>query len=117
LRILLVEDNQELATCVGGALKFLGHETTHARTIVAATELILGSQQFDAALLDVDMESGTSAGVARMLSERRIPYVVATAHASGAVPAEMVGHKHLRKPYALEELEKALDLCTSAHSD
>ena len=109
MRILLVEDKAEVAECVVLALEALGHMAVHASSIAQAMELLDGP--FDAAILDVDIGSETTAGVACMLRERRIPYVVASGHAADEVPAGMKSRRHLRKPYLLSDLELALSAC------
>ena len=65
----------------------------------------------DAAMLDVDLAGETSAGVASVLTGRSIPFIVASGHTVAETPPEMRGKPHLRKPYVLVELERALELC------
>lgn len=116
MRILLVEDDKDVAETVGQALAILGHSVIHAASVVEAVELVDGSDGLDVAILDVDLAGGTSAGVACVLSGRSIPFIVATGHTVAETPDEMRGKPHLRKPYLLVELERALELCLTSPS-
>lgn len=111
MRILLVEDTPEVADCVVMALEALGHTAVHASSIAQAVHLLEGRRTFDAAMLDINMGAETTADVATMLTERSIPYVVASGRAADDVPSEVVGRRHLRKPYLLDDLERALQTC------
>ena len=111
MRVLLVEDNEELASCLRDALAYLGHEMVHANSLDAADLLVKGDGRFDAALLDVDLAGKTSTPIAQALAALDIPYVIASGHGSNTIPREMIGRKHIRKPYDLDDLERALDSC------
>ena len=112
MKVLVVEDNPDLATCVGAALDHFGHEAVHAASIEQALARI-ETDGFDAAILDVDLSGDKSTPVAVALSGKRIPYIVATAHRAESTPVEMSGHAHLQKPYPLRDLERALSACAS----
>ncbi|WP_342316651.1 hypothetical protein [Lysobacter sp. FW306-1B-D06B] len=109
--ILVLENDPDVADCVVMALKMLGHTTVHARSVKEAIERINREPSIDAAMLDVDLGRQTGANVAILLTERGIPYLVASAHAGDEVPAVMRGAPHLRKPYLLRDLENALESC------
>ncbi|MBU8978188.1 response regulator [Lysobacter sp. MMG2] len=93
------------------ALEALGHTAVHASSIAQAVHLLEGRKTFDAAMLDVNMGAETTADVAMVLTESGIPYVIASARAADDLPAGMVGTGHLRKPYLLDDLERALQTC------
>ena len=114
MKVLVVEDNIELASCVRAALAHLGHQMVHASSTQQAVACV-EAEVFDAAMLDVDLEGEKSTSVASLLEKKQIPYVVATAHRRDSVPLEINGKAHLRKPYALEDLERALDACGVSH--
>jgi len=107
MQILLVEDDKEVAETVADALAVLGHSVTRASSAVEALKLIEVSCP-DVAVLDVDLGGGTSAGVASVLNERLIPFVVASGQARADTPLEMSGKPHLRKPYLIDDLAQAL---------
>lgn len=111
MRILLVEDTPEVADCVVMALEVLGHTAVHASTTAQAMHLLKGTRTFDAAMLDVNMGAETTADLATVLTEGGIPYVVASGRAPDDIPGEMTDGRHLRKPYLLDDLERALRTC------
>jgi len=109
MQILLVEDDKEVAESVADALAVLGHSVSYASPVAEALKLIDVTCP-NVAVLDVDLGGGTSADVASVLNERSIPFVVATGQAKADTPLEMLGKPHLRKPYLIDDLERALDL-------
>ena len=109
--VLVLEDDGDVAACVVLALKSLGHTAVHARSVKEAIDRIKREPSIDAAMLDVDLGRETGANVAILLTERRIPYLVASAYAGDEIPAAMRGGPQLRKPYLLNDLEKALEGC------
>ncbi len=109
--ILVLEDDPDVAACVFIALKRLGHTAVHARSVKQATDLINRDPSIAAAVLYVDLGGETGADVAILLTERGIPYLVASAYAGDEIPAEMRGGPHLRKPYPLNDLKDALEGC------
>ncbi len=109
--ILVLEDDRDCAACVVMALRNLGHTAIHARSVKEAIELINREPSIAAALLDVDLGGETGAHVAILLTERGIPYLVASAYDGDEIPAVMRGGPHLRKPYLLNDLENALEIC------
>lgn len=111
MRVLLVEDRPEVADCVVLALEVLGHSAVHASTTAQAVHLLKGPKTFDAAMLDVNMGAETTADVAALLTTRGIPYVVASGRAADDIPPAVEGRRHLRKPYLLDDLERALQTC------
>lgn len=70
-----------------------------------------------AAMLDVDLGGETGADVAILLTERGIPYLVASAYDADEIPAVMRGGPHLRKPYLLNDLEIALEGCRASSKE
>jgi DNA-binding response OmpR family regulator len=67
LRVLLVEDDPELARTVERSLAHYGHRTVIAGT-VAATEAL--SDSFDCGILDIDLPDGNGVRLAETLLDR-----------------------------------------------
>jgi CheY-like chemotaxis protein len=109
--ILMLEDDADVAACLFVALQRLGHSAVHARSVREAIDLINREPSIAAAVLDVDLGGETDADVAILLTERGIPFLVASAYAGDEIPAAMRGGTHLRKPYLLNELQDALEGC------
>lgn len=112
MNVLLVEDNKDLASCVANALSHLGHTTVLASTIDEAGTLICNEELIDAALLDFDVAGQKSTGIAQLLDERNVPYAMTSGYARSDMPAALSRKWHVRKPYDLSDLERALRYCS-----
>jgi DNA-binding response OmpR family regulator len=74
LRIVLVEDDPELARTVERVLARYGHVTTIAPNVATAEAL---TSSFDCGILDIDLPDGNGVSLAaRMLDEGRVGAVV-----------------------------------------
>ena len=106
-RILLVEDDLHLAGFVEQALNDLGHEVTHAYSVLDALGQ-LENGTFDLAVLDVELRDGVVFPVADRLATANTPFLFASAVYGQLVP---VRHQHVRfvaKPFHVEELQSAV---------
>jgi DNA-binding response OmpR family regulator len=107
-RILLVEDEFMIAEFICGLLA--AHRFTvvgMAGTTAKALELI-GSLEFDCALLDVNLRGEPVTPVADRLAAVGKPYIFLTGYAAHRVPE---GHQHvpcIAKPVKIPELLAAL---------
>ena len=107
-RILLVEDDQGIATVIGEALRQGGHAVTHCTTIAARDEA-LASAEFGAMLTDVILPDGD--GITSLQSVREsapdLPIIILSAQNSldTAVRAsEAAAFEYFPKPFDLDEL-------------
>jgi PAS domain S-box-containing protein len=110
--ILLVEDDDEVAALVTEMLGELGYRTTRAASAQAALGALADDREFDLAFSDV-MMPGAMNGVdlAKEIKVRRpgLPVLLTTGYAEPFRGAAQSEHIHmLRKPYELQELDKAL---------
>jgi CheY-like chemotaxis protein len=109
-RILVVEDNPEVAEVAAGLLEQLGHQVTVVGNSAAALAALAEGDAFDLVFSDVVM-AGEMDGVslARRLRELRpdLPVLLATGYSQAV---ERLGDEFpiLRKPYKLPELNRAL---------
>ena len=106
-RILLVEDDLHLAGFMEQAITDLGHEVSHAYSVLDAL-VQLESRTFDVAVLDVELRDGVVFPVADRLAAASTPYLFASAVYDQLVP---VRHQHVRfvpKPFHVEELQSAV---------
>jgi len=67
LRVLLVEDDPELARTVERSLGHYGHRTVIASTVAASEAL---SESFDCGILDIDLPDGSGVRLAETLLDR-----------------------------------------------
>lgn len=108
-RLLLVEDEQQIADLSCAMLEELGYRCEHVLTGDAA--LALDVSDYDAVLSDVVMPGKTD-GVALAVELRRrrpeLPILLTTGFAGAPERVVSSGLPVLKKPYALEELSAAL---------
>lgn len=113
-RVLVVEDEMLVAMNLEDTLVDLGAEVVGpAMRLDTALELAR-IEQFDVAVLDINLHGGRSYPVAEALRERGLPFVFATGygHAEGAEAFSDVAI--LVKPYRAEELADALKSALAA---
>jgi signal transduction histidine kinase/CheY-like chemotaxis protein len=105
-RVLLVDDNDELARTVSSLLQAHGARVRHAADADEALRLIEAEPAFDVVLSDVTMP-GTMDGLAlaRLLRQRQPPLPVVLISGYGAVAADFTV---LRKPCSEQEMIAAL---------
>jgi CheY-like chemotaxis protein len=107
LSILVLEDEPIIAMTLedllaeGGAEALVAHSLTEAERIAAR-------QDFDAALLDVNVGKATSYAFAEALRERGVPIVFATGYGSALHPEAFADAPTVAKPYNLPDIESAL---------
>ena len=105
-RILVVEDNPEVADVTGAMLEQLGYEVRIANSGAAGLEAVESGTRFALVLSDIVM-AGEMDGIAlaRTLKERRpdLPVLLATGY-SGNIAGTGQEFPVLRKPYQLAEL-------------
>ena len=107
--ILLVEDQMLIAMDAETMLSGLG--LTSVTTVGSASEALNRLKTFRpaAAILDINLGTGTSIVVAEELRRRGTPFVFATGYGdSSIIPAEFSEIHIVRKPYSATELAKAI---------
>ncbi len=107
-RLLLVEDQLDLAGLVEQALEQCGKQVVHANSVFEALSL-LEREQFDGAVLDVELLDGTVFPVADRLAERGIPFLFASAVYTQLVPARHRRIPFLAKPFHVAELQEKVE--------
>ncbi|MDA9411699.1 response regulator [Bradyrhizobium sp. CCBAU 45384] len=116
-RILLVEDDDEVAALVSEMLAQLGYEVTHAASGAAALGALADGRTVDLVFSDIMMPGGMNGvELAREIRRRRsdIPVLLTSGYSEAAVhDAELAGIQILPKPYHIEELAAALKAVTS----
>jgi CheY-like chemotaxis protein len=100
-RILVVDDEPLIAMSVSDWLSDLGHLTTGPAADLA-TALALVEEPIDAAILDVTLGAQTSAPVAKRLTERGIPFALASGHDIKNVDSTFASGIALPKPFGFE---------------
>ena len=116
-RILLVEDDDEVAALVSEMLNQLGYEVTRVASGAAALGALADGRSVDLVFSDVMMPGGMNGvELAREIGKRRsnVPVLLTSGYSEGAVhDAEAAGLRILPKPFHIIELAAALDEATT----
>jgi len=109
LRVLVVEDSFMIVNMLELVFESLGWTMVGPATRIPKAMALVKAENFDAALLDVNLDGEMSWVVAAALQERGIPFVLSTGYEIGKLlPESLRGTKFIRKPYNLAELESSI---------
>jgi CheY-like chemotaxis protein len=118
--ILLVEDDEEVATLVSEMLVGLGYQVMRAGSATGALGALANNRPVDLVFSDIMMAGDMDGlGLARELKRRRprLPVLLTSGYPEVARQTiEADGFQVLAKPYRLEELEAALTRAFQAQS-
>lgn len=113
MRLLLVEDDQDMVSWLSRALKQSGFVTDHACDALTAEGLLAVGTRYDAVVLDLGLPDKHGLSVLTHMRDGgdRTPVLLLTAQA--ALPDRVRGlnlgaDDYLAKPFAIEELEARL---------
>ena len=105
LKVLLVEDQFIIAMDAETILLGCGVKSVDTAASPDEAARVLKATTPDICVLDVNLGSTTSLGVAESLVERNIPFVFATGYADSAIIPKTLSHVPcVRKPYDAEQL-------------
>ena len=107
-RILVVEDDPQVAEVAMAAFEDMGHLADHSENAAAALERLRGTE-FDLVFSDIVMPGGMSGiELAEVIAEYypRLPVLLATGFSSAALAHGALKFPVLAKPYGLEELSR-----------
>jgi DNA-binding response OmpR family regulator len=104
LRLLVVENEAVIAVLLHGALRNAGLVVVGPAFNLWQAEQLASNCDIDGALLDVYLDNGESTlSVARILQQRRIPFMFVTGGSFEGIPG-MEGVPVLRKPVSAAEI-------------
>ena len=116
-RVLLVEDDDEVAALASEMLDQLGYEVTRAASATAALGALANGRSVDIVFSDIMMPGGMNGvDLAHEIRRRRadLPIVLTSGYAEAtAQEANAAGVHILPKPYALDDLSTALNAAMS----
>jgi chemotaxis family two-component system sensor kinase Cph1 len=105
-RILVVEDSFLVVTLLEEIFEGLGWLFVGPATRVVDALDLARTGDFDAALLDVNLNGEMSWEVARVLAERGVPFVFSTGYNMKTVlPADLSGTAVISKPFRISDVE------------
>jgi CheY-like chemotaxis protein len=106
---LIVEDDPLVAMMLEDTLGALGHDVIGDASDIASALEHIARGDFDAAIVDVYLESGLPCdAVAEALAARSIPFLVATGGFVGQPGPCWSDRQILAKPFTIDSLEAAL---------
>lgn len=112
LRVLLIEDEVVIAMTAEDMLEEIGCVVTaQASTFNEALDTA-SRDDFDIALLDVNLNGIMSLPVARLLREQGKPFVFTTGYGNAGLEEEFSGVQVVSKPYTMRTLASAIQSAT-----
>ncbi len=115
LRILVVEDEPFISLMLDEMLKELGFDVAASVSRVAAALDFIGKENFDLALLDVNLGTEKIDPVADLLAQSGCPFVFTTGYGQSGAPAAHADHVVLQKPFRIDDLAAALQSELARH--
>lgn len=103
-QILVVEDDAFLAMSLVMDLEDAGYAVVGPYTGVAKALVGLAAHTVDFGILDLNLGAETSEVIATALTQKGIPFVVATGYTEDQLTGGFAGAKTLGKPYLTEDL-------------
>jgi len=107
-RALVVEDEVLVGMLVEEMLGDLGCEVAALSTHLDEALRLAKGDNFDFAVLDINLNGTRSFPIADLLADRGVPFLFATGYGAGILPERHAKAVILHKPYSLEDLRAAL---------
>ena len=104
VRVLIVEDEVILAMTLEDMLADLGCSVVGPATSLDGALLLVATADFDAALLDVNLDGRRSDEVADLLRQRGVPFAFITGYGYGAFEPSGGSEPVLSKPCSADSL-------------
>jgi CheY-like chemotaxis protein len=107
-RVLVIEDEDLVAMLIETLILEMGFE--HAATAADLEEALnaASGDQFDIAVLNLNLDGRPTYPVADVLGSRGIPFIFATGYGTPAIDARFAGVPAVQKPFRKGELEAAM---------
>ena len=109
LRILVVEDEAMIAFFIEDCLVGFGHHVVGPASRVGRALSLIKTEEFDLALLDVNVSGEEVYPAAVELRSRGIPFIFLSGYGSRGLREEWKGSPMLEKPFAPEILEARIN--------
>jgi CheY-like chemotaxis protein len=107
--ILIVEDEPLIAMMLEDFVESLGHTPAGTADTVDGALQSVSRGGFDLVILDVNLGGDECWPVADALSERQIPFILATGGHVTPPPSDHVNVPTLSKPFTLDSVREVLD--------
>jgi CheY-like chemotaxis protein len=113
-RLLVVEDEYLIRMLLEDMLADLGYDVAAAVGSMAEARELAAHGDFNAAILDVNLDGEESYPVADILAARGLPFVFVTGYGERSLPEPYARHPALAKPFQAEQLKTVLDSVLAA---
>jgi CheY-like chemotaxis protein len=107
-RLLVVEDEYLIRMLLEDMLADLGYEVAAAVGSIAEAREVASKGEFNAAILDVNLDGQEIFPVADILAQRGLPFVFVTGYGEGSLPPNYRGRPALQKPFQADRLKTTL---------
>lgn len=107
-RAFLVEDEGVVALLIESMLGDLGYQVVGPVPRLAKALDVARAEEFDIAVLDVNLNGTPSFPVADILIEKRVPFVFATGYGAPGIPQCLSRAAVLQKPFKTAQLAEAI---------
>jgi CheY-like chemotaxis protein len=108
LRVLVVEDESLVAMFLEDVLADLGHEMLGPYSRVDAALPAAQSENFDVAILDVNVNGQAIFPVAEAIASRGLPFIFSTGYGQKSLPEQYRSRPTLDKPFLPSDVELVL---------
>jgi CheY-like chemotaxis protein len=102
--VLVVEDEMLILMLTEGMLADLGCESVTAAATVQKALALIDAQDFDVAMLDMNLNGGSTYDVADRLAARGVPFLFATGYSGRDIREDHRDRPVLKKPFREQEL-------------
>lgn len=107
-RVLIVEDDAMISMMLQDLLEDMGCQVVSVASRLEEARRKSEADDFDVALLDVNLRGERTFPVAEAMQQRRRPFVLTTGYATTILPDSLQEATLLQKPYRRQDLESAL---------
>jgi CheY-like chemotaxis protein len=107
-KVLVVEDEMMIAMLIEDMLEEFGCRLVGPATSVPHALELIGKEQVEVAVLDVNLDGQDTYAIADALQQKSVPFIFATGYGSTGLRKEYGNRPVLQKPFQTKALETAL---------
>jgi len=121
-RVLVIDDEKDVADIISGMLDSLGYQVTHVDSGQKAINLFKKKKRFDVVILDLNMPkmSGKETYIKLKKIDPNVRVIISTGYGNRVIDASLgkaAGDTFLQKPYQIEELSEIMRLVLKRDKD
>jgi CheY-like chemotaxis protein len=116
LRIVIVEDESMVAMLLEDILGELGHNIVAVASSLEKAERMFEENEFDLAVLDVNLNGIYTYPLAAMLKEKGSRFLFSTGYGRSGLRPEWHEYPVLQKPFTDMDVRKAVEAAMSQHA-